>query len=170
MINLLLWMLLFLHPPIIQKKFPILPFRDTSETFIVLHNDSSASVHDTFKYLRRKRNSYHYYIDRHGTIYQLVDVRRKANHAGVSYYQGHVGMNDVSIGICLENNPPQPYTSAQYDQLAWLIAQIHRRFPDSQTHRILGHSDIAIPYGRKSDPGLYFSYDSLTIHLSHYEH
>jgi N-acetylmuramoyl-L-alanine amidase len=77
-------------------------------------------------------------------------------------------MNDVSIGICLENIPPSAYTSIQYERLAWLVASIHRRFPNSKNNRILGHSDVAIPRGRKTDPGPHFSYAALDSHMRYY--
>lgn len=165
-LSLILASLLWTQPPkIIKRPFPAKERRDTSVTFIVLHYDSSPDPKTTFRFLREKRNSYHYYIARNGTIYKMVDPAYRANHAGISFYDGYVRMNKYSIGICLENRYPQAYTQAQYVSAAWLINQMYARFPEAKTHPILGHSDIAVPRGRKHDPGDHFSWDILKAHI-----
>lgn len=70
-------------------------------------------------------------------------------------------MNDHSVGICLQNYPPSVYTEKQYQSLAWLIKTLERRWPDITHHQPVGHSDIAIPRGRKKDPGKNFRWDHL---------
>lgn len=158
---LLLGMTLQLPPKVVAVPFRSKEHRDTSVTYLVIHNDSSPNPRTTFRFLKKKKNSYHYYIDRSGIVYRLIDPAYVANHAGLSFYDGYLRMNQYSIGICLENVPPAEYTSAQYESLAWLVKQMYVRFPDSQSHRIVGHEDIAIPRGRKSDPGPYFLWSRL---------
>lgn len=132
--------------------------RDTSVNYIVLHYDEGKSYTGTRSSLIRKGNSYHYYVKRDGTVVKLLDPKYKANHAGISYYKKKFGLNMYSIGICLQNKPPQQYTSAQYKSLRWLILDLQKRYNDSTTRIILGHSDVALPRGRKKDPGKHFSW------------
>jgi len=162
--HLLLLTTLWANPPkprIVQHRFPAREHRDTSVNFIVFHYDSGSTPRSTFRYLRKKRASYNYYIARDGTIYKLVDPAYKANHAGVSLYNGYLGMNKYSIGICFQNKYPQAYTMDQYTSAAWLVSVLYRRFPSARHHPLLGHSDIAFPRGRKSDPGDHFSWPTL---------
>lgn len=162
MIGALLAVLLTVQSPkVVSNPFPVRDRRDTTANYIVLHYDSGASPASTFRYLRKKRLSYHYYISRNGTIYKLVDPKYRANHAGLSAYDGKLRMNKYSIGICFQNKSPELYTDAQYESAAWLINVLYGRFPESRTHKIVGHSDIAFPRGRKKDPGEHFSWDKL---------
>ena len=159
------WFSMLVPPKVVNKPFPASTRRDTTTTYIVIHNDSSPNPRTTFSWLRRKRNSYHYYIDRQGTIYKLVDPKYEAGHAGLSYYYGHWRLNRISIGICLENQLPQQYTEVQYQSLAWLVFQMQKRYPESKTHPIVGHSDVAWPRGRKNDPGEHFDWRKLYGYL-----
>lgn len=135
--------------------------RNTSVNYIVLHYDDGKSYSGTRKFLLRKGNSYHYYVKRNGTVVKLVDTKYQAGHAGISYYKGYVRMNRYSIGISLQNDPPQKYTDAQYKSTAWLITQLQRKYKDSTSRVILGHSEIAVPRGRKKDPGSHFNWSRL---------
>jgi AmpD protein len=160
-----LWFSILAQPRIVNKPLPARDRRDTTTNYIVIHNDSSPDPKTTFRWLRRKHNSYHYYISRTGTIYRLVDTKYEAGHAGLSYYDGHWRMNKISIGICLENRPPREYTEIQYQRLSWLVFQLHSRYPDSRQKPILGHSDVAWPRGRKGDPGEHFDWQKFHGYL-----
>jgi hypothetical protein len=47
--------------------------------------------------------SSHYVVDEDGTIYRLVPERRRAYHAGLSFWRGRRALNDVSVGIEIVN-------------------------------------------------------------------
>jgi len=153
------------EPTVIHRPMPrsTSKIRDTSRNFIVLHYDESDSYLGTRRWLIKKRNSYHYYIERSGRIIKLVDPKYEANHAGASLWRTYLRMNRYSIGICLQNKVPQEYTDVQYKSLAWLIKVMQSRFKDkdSTAYVILGHSDVAIPRGRKHDPGEHFEWNKL---------
>jgi N-acetyl-anhydromuramyl-L-alanine amidase AmpD len=153
------WILLQIQPVVVNKLLPVkkLP-RDESKNYIILHYDEGTSYNGTRTTLIKTGSSYHYYIQRNGNIIQLVDTKYQAGHAGISYYNGLFKMNKYSIGICLQNKPPQQYTEVQYQRLVWLIKQLQVKYPDSTSKIILGHSDIAIPRGRKKDPGNHFNW------------
>jgi AmpD protein len=77
-----------------------------------------------------------------------------------------VRLNKYSIGICLQNDPPEAYTEKQYNSVAWLINELQLRYKDSTSKVIVGHSDIALPRGRKLDPGKHFSWITLYAHIN----
>jgi N-acetyl-anhydromuramyl-L-alanine amidase AmpD len=148
-------------PTVVTRLFRATTVRKTSDNIIVIHYDSGVTVNSTIKYLKKKRNSYHYIIDTSGKIYKLVDPKYEANHAGISFFRGHFSLNKYSIGICLTNDGQRPYSEKQYESLAWLITQLHTRYPDIEQRKIVGHSDIAFPFGRKNDPGPLFDWEKL---------
>lgn len=160
MLTKLLLIMQIYAPTIINDPLPTAKkLRDTTTNYIVLHYDDGGSYKDVRRTLVKSKNSYHYYITRDGTIYNLVDTKYAANHAGVSYYRGYVRLNNYSIGICFQNKPPQEYTSIQYKNAAWLIKQLQEQYKDSTANIIIGHSNIAFPRRRKSDPGKHFNWD-----------
>lgn len=155
--------LLALQLRIVEKPIPVRykPLRDTTHNFIVLHYDESDNYFGTRRWLIKTGNSYHYYIQRNGTVIKMVDPKYQAAHAGASLWNGFLRMNRYSIGICLENKPPQYYTDAQYKSLTALIKVLQKRFNDPTSQIIIGHADVAVPRGRKHDPGPMFDWDRL---------
>jgi N-acetylmuramoyl-L-alanine amidase len=106
--------------------------------------------------------SAHYVIDEDGTVWRLVEERRRAWHAGVSFWQGTENVNAASIGIELVNPGHEwGYRSFPEAQMAALetlgraLLQRHPIPPD----RVVGHSDVA-PL-RKQDPGERFDWARL---------
>jgi N-acetyl-anhydromuramyl-L-alanine amidase AmpD len=156
-----------LAPTVLSKPLPVKKtLRDASANYIVLHYDDGGSYSSVRQHLIKKRNSYHYYIKRDGTIIKLIDPQFEASHAGISYYKGKFRLNKYSIGICLQNNPPEAYTEKQYISAAWLINVLQHRYKDSTAKVLLGHSDIAIPRGRKQDPGKHFKWKQLNKYIN----
>ena len=106
--------------------------------------------------------SAHYAVGEGGEVWRLVPEERRAWHAGVSFWKGETGLNDVSIGIEIVNPGHEfgyrDFPRAQVDAVIGLLDGIRERWeiPD---HRILGHSDIAPE--RKEDPGERFPWDVL---------
>jgi len=114
------------------------------------------SLHPYFQKLISVRVSAHVYIKRDGQLIQFVPLDKRAWHAGLSEFAGKSRCNDFSIGIELEGDVNNPYTSAQYQRLAAVTAEIQQRYPLITQDRITGHSDIA-PV-RKDDPGPHFDW------------
>lgn len=106
--------------------------------------------------------SAHYLIDEDGTIYRLVHEKRRAWHAGVSFWRGERDINSRSIGIELVNPGHEfgyrPFPEAQMASLEELAADLiaHYRIPPLH---VLAHSDIAPD--RKEDPGELFDWQRL---------
>ena len=127
---------------------------------VVVHDTATlsvASVLATFANPAEQRSS-HYLIDRDGTTYALVDPSKKAWHAGRSSLGGRDDVNEFSVGIELidvdtvDIVPPITYTDAQLTTLVALTVDLVVRF-FIPLERIVGHAAIAVPAGRKTDPG-----------------
>ena len=114
--------------------------------------------HPYFQTIKGTEVSAHLFIERDGAITQFVNFNERAWHAGRSSYLGRPECNDYSIGIELEGSDFVSFTSAQYEQLAEVIAAIYKAYPKTRRH-LTGHSDIAP--GRKTDPGEYFEWARL---------
>ena len=106
--------------------------------------------------------SAHYLIDEGGVIYQLVNEKNRAWHAGVSYWAGETDTNSRSIGIELQNPGHEwgytPFPHLQMEALRELSRDIVSRYQISN-RLVLGHSDVAP--GRKNDPGHLFDWEWL---------
>jgi N-acetylmuramoyl-L-alanine amidase len=99
------------------------------------------------------RVSAHYLIDKSGHIYQLVADEYCAWHAGRASWNGQTTINEISLGIELENanDGRDIYPAEQIDALRQLIqAKVtqYRIAPNMITR----HMDVAVPKGRKTDP------------------
>jgi AmpD protein len=122
-------------------------------------NRLDAAAHPQFADICALKVSAHLLIRRDGELVQYVPFHARAWHAGVSCYAGRERCNDFSIGIELEGCDEQPFTGAQYRQLALVCCALMQAYPGITPARILGHSDIAP--GRKTDPGPHFDWAAL---------
>lgn len=102
-------------------------------------------------------------------IFNLVDEKDRAWHAGVSSWRGRNNLNDTSIGIEIVNQATDdgqghftfpPFHPQQISAVKELAANIIQRYPDISPVNVVGHSDIAP--GRKSDPGAAFPWQQLS--------
>lgn len=100
-------------------------------------------------------------------IWQLVPESQLAWHAGVSFWRGNNRINDISIGIELENigftrhdgqKQFYPFDSAQIAALEALLPEIIERYQITPQN-VVAHSDIAPQ--RKVDPGPLFPWQQL---------
>ncbi len=133
---------------------------------VVLHH---TAMHDAKAALSRLCDpgaevSAHYLICPLGRIYQLVDERLRAWHAGAGGWGRTRDVNSHSIGIELANAGPlagfPPYGAAQMDALEELLADILSRHGIPPCG-VIGHSDMAP--GRKRDPGAKFDWRRLAL-------
>lgn len=106
--------------------------------------------------------SAHYVVDEDGTVFQLVDERLRAWHAGVAYWRGRIDINARSIGVELVNPGhefgyrafPEPQMAALIELATGILAR-HPIAP----RNVVGHSDVAPT--RKTDPGELFDWPRL---------
>ena len=125
---------------------------------IVIHDTGGKTAKGTldwFSSLTSKVSS-HYLIGKDGTVYRCVDEVNKAWHAGTSELWQDSNVNEYSIGIELvDDNDNDPYIEEQMSSLIELCTDLCHRYR-IPLHRVVGHEHIAIPKGRKTDPGFDF--------------
>lgn len=138
-------------------------FDERRPNFVIIHqttNDNSAHALRTLTDPQRKVSA-HYLIDRDGTIYQLVDERNRAWHAGASYWGGLTDLNSASIGIELDNTGEEAFPAPQVVVLLGLLSELQQRY-QIPPQNFLGHGDVAPR--RKQDPGRLFPWKILAEH------
>jgi N-acetylmuramoyl-L-alanine amidase len=131
--------------------------------FVVIHHTSNDSADTALRTLTDplREVSAHYVVARDGTVFQLVDERKRAWHAGKSKWGNDTDLNSSSIGIELDNDGDEPYADKQITSLLALLADIEGRYPIPAAN-FVGHADIAPT--RKSDPGRLFPWRTLADH------
>lgn len=142
------------------KKYKSPNFNTRQKTiipkYIILHYTAMNSSLQALKYLcdANNRVSSHFLISKSGKIYELVDIKYRAWHAGLSYWKKNKDINSNSIGIEIDNSGHhllfEEYPDKQINELKKLIIFLKKNY-HIEDFNILGHSDIS-PY-RKIDPG-----------------
>jgi len=158
--------------------------------YIVIHGTSEHFAESLRLLTTRTANpvSAHYLVPTTGDptyphkalrVHSLVAESSRAWHAGLSYWQQEIGLNDRSIGVevvnefkCTVTEKPLeeivledvscdflPYSEVQIQLLIDLLSDILSRYPQINPIDIVGHSDIAIM--RRSDPGPLFPWQRL---------
>lgn len=139
-------------------------------SMIVIHYTALPSCSDSLARLCETntpngRVSSHYLVDTDGTIYRLVDEKKRAWHAGLGSWRGIDKINDRSIGIEIQNigltkdGKREPFPERQIEAVITLCKDIKERYGISNRD-IIGHSDSAP--ARKIDPGEMFPWHRLS--------
>ena len=131
---------------------------------LMLHYTGMRSAAEAIERLRdpAARVSSHYVVDEDGTVLRLVAEDRRAWHAGVSFWRGHTGLNDRSIGIEIVNPGHEwgyrDFPVLQMASVCDLCLSILSRWP-VPARNVVAHSDVAPD--RKQDPGEKFDWKGL---------
>ena len=94
-----------------------------------------------------------YVVARNGTVYRILDKKFRADHAGLSMWNGAKDISSVSVGIEFVGYHYAPLTSKQY-RSAGMLLHILKQVYSLADKDILTHSQIA--YGR---PNPWFAKD-----------
>ena len=122
--------------------------------YIIVHTSeaglrSTLNVVSKGKIFRRRGRTYgghaHYVIARNGRTYRTLDKKYRADHAGLSMWNGETDISDVSIGIELVGYHYTPITKKQYRSIGILI-DILKDVYHLDNRAVLTHSQIA--YGK----------------------
>lgn len=133
--------------------------------FVIIHYTGMQSEIESINRLKNPKYkvSCHYLINRKGDIFQMVEDRKIAWHAGKSRWKKFVNLNDNSIGIELVNKGHQfgyqNFSMKQIKSLTLLCKNLKKKY-SLKAENFLGHSDIA-PL-RKIDPGEKFPWKKLS--------
>lgn len=141
--------------------------------FLVLHNIAVGNIEKIVELFKKNLVSAHYIIDVNGEIFQLVDEKKIAFQAGISFWRGEENLNQNSIGIEFVNIDAysKKFPKVQLDAGVKLCKDIIER-NKILPQNIAGHSDIAYfpdiePYknfglsgmlNRKQDPSHLFDW------------
>jgi N-acetyl-anhydromuramoyl-L-alanine amidase len=118
-------------------------------------NRLDPNAHPYYRQIADAKVSSHFLIRRNGELIQFVPCSRRAWHAGQSEWRGRSRCNDFSIGVEVEGADDQVFADSQYAMLATLASELLKKYPIKDC---VGHSDIAVPPGRKTDPGPHFDW------------
>ncbi len=149
---------------ITKYKSPNYNSRNKSKIkLIIIHYTALRNTKEAITYLctKERKVSTHYLISQKGVIYNLVNEKFRAWHAGQSFWQDIVDINSFSVGIELDYNPNGKNNKFSYKMiysLKKLIIKIKDKYNINKKN-ILAHSDVA-PF-RKKDPGKYFPWKLL---------
>jgi N-acetylmuramoyl-L-alanine amidase len=102
--------------------------------------------------------SAHYLIGNDGNLWQMVEEKMRAWHAGAGEWGGQSDINSRSIGIELDNTGDHPFGEPQMQALEGLLRAVMLRWGIGP-NGLIGHSDMAP--GRKFDPGPRFDWARL---------
>ena len=149
---------------LIDAPSPNFDARTAPPDMIILHYTGMQTGDAALARLRdpAAKVSSHYMVEEDGRIFALVPETRRAWHAGLSFWKGETGLNNVTIGIEIVNPGHElgyrPFPDVQIDSVLALLTDIRGRWM-VPNDRILGHSDIAP--ARKDDPGELFPWARL---------
>jgi N-acetylmuramoyl-L-alanine amidase len=152
----------------ISKPSPNHASRDGAKvTFLVIHCTETGSTQEALDILTNGdpnqpggRRSAHFLVGLDGIVFVLVNGNLAAWHAGISFWQGVRNLNNVSIGIEIQNSSGNTtaYPQVQIDAVIALMQEIVQQFKIRAMH-IVAHSDIAPD--RKQDPGAMFPWQEV---------
>ena len=145
------------------KKIVSLNFDESEKRYIkyiIIHYTGMKNQEIAIKRLQSKvaKVSAHYLISKRGAVYQMIEEKNIAWHAGKSKYGKDVDLNSKSIGIELVNNGKEKFTLKQIKNLCNLIKILKNKHKIEKKY-VLGHEHIAPE--RKFDPGKLFPWSYL---------
>jgi len=103
--------------------------------------------------------SSHYLIKENGEIFQLVEDKNIAWHAGKSSWHGKEKLNQNSVGIELDNLGNKEFSKKQMNSCVKLCKELSSKY-NIPKENFIGHSDVAPE--RKIDPGIFFNWKLLS--------
>ena len=150
---------------ITKYKSPNYNSRNNSRVkLIIIHYTALKNTLEAISYLckQEKKVSSHYLISQNGDVYNLVEDKYRAWHAGQAFWHEITDINSISIGIELDYNPNGKNNKFSFKMIYSLKKLIRKLLKNYKINKngILAHSDIA-PF-RKKDPGKHFPWQSLS--------
>lgn len=146
-----------------QWEVPSPNFDIRTPNLVILHqteqNSCAQSLQTLTNPLTNRKVSAHYLICKDGTVFQLVDERYRAWQAGVARWSNFNNINSISLGIELDNNGKEAFTTPQIGALLVILHSIKTRY-HIPTGNFIGHADVAPT--RRKDPSTYFPWKRLS--------
>jgi hypothetical protein len=111
----------------------------------------SQGKQDNYKWVSRGGHT-HYVIARNRQTYRILDKKYRANHAGLSMWNGETGLNRSSVGIELVGYHNKDITASQYKSVRFLIEILNSTYR-LDNRAVLTHSQVA--YAKPNQHELY---------------
>jgi N-acetylmuramoyl-L-alanine amidase len=128
--------------------------------FVIIHHTAQNSCEQTLNTFTQQHTqvSAHYVICKDGTIHHMLNDYLRAWHAGAGKWGNDADINSSSIGIELDNNGYEAFTTEQINSLLTLLSALKKQYNIPQPN-FIGHADIAPT--RKTDPNVQFPWQQL---------
>lgn len=122
---------------------------------IILHHTAQNSCEQTLQTFTKDSTqvSAHYLVCKDGTLHHMLNDYLRGWHAGIGKWGNITDINSSSIGIELDNNGIDTFTTVQLQTLENLLGVLKRKY-NIPAANFIGHADIAP--GRKIDPNIHF--------------
>lgn len=128
--------------------------------FVVIHHTAQNSCEQTLQTFTNAKTqvSAHYVICKDGTIHHMLNDYLRAWHGGAAKWGSNTDINSNSIGIEIDNNGFEEFTTAEISSLLRLLTVLKKQYGIPAAN-FIGHADIAP--GRKVDPNRHFPWQQL---------
>ncbi len=113
----------------------LVSWNDFNPKRVVLHHTGGKSASSAVNAMGSAGYSVHYVVDKDGTIYQYVDLDKKAAHA--------CGSNHETIGIEIVNSGlGEDYTDKQYESINGIVTSLENRLTSKASPFVIGHFEV----------------------------
>lgn len=128
--------------------------------YVVIHHTAQNSCNQTLQTFTNTKTSVsaHYVICKDGSVHHMLNDYLRAWHGGIAKWGNNTDINSSSIGIEIDNNGTDSFSTAQINTLLLLLGNLKRAYTIPATN-FIGHSDIAPT--RKVDPNVTFPWKTL---------
>lgn len=128
---------------------------------VVIHYTAQNSCEQTLQTFTKPSTqvSAHYVICKDGTLNHMLNDYLRAWHAGAGKWGNNTDVNSNSIGIEIDNNGVDSFSTAQINTLLGVLAFVKKEY-NIPAENFIGHSDVAPT--RKIDPGILFPWKNLS--------
>lgn len=135
-------------------------FNMRKPNYVVIHHTAQNSCDQTLKTFTTTSTSVsaHYVICKDGTLHHMLNDYLRAWHGGIGKWGNNTDINSSSIGIEIDNNGIDSFSTGQITTLLQLLGNLKRAYA-IPTANFIGHSDIAPT--RKVDPNVTFPWKQL---------
>jgi N-acetylmuramoyl-L-alanine amidase len=135
-------------------------FNMRKPNFVVIHHTAQNSCDQTLKTFTMPKTSVsaHYVICKDGKLYHMLNDYLRAWHGGAGRWGSNSDINSSSIGIEIDNNGIDSFSTEQVNTLVSLLANLKKAY-GIPVGNFIGHSDIAPT--RKVDPNVFFPWKKL---------
>jgi N-acetylmuramoyl-L-alanine amidase len=136
-------------------------FNMRKPNFVIIHHTAQKSCDQTLKTFTTTSTqvSAHYVICKDGTIKHMLNDYLRAWHGGVGKWGNNTDINSSSIGIEIDNDGYEPFTTEQISSLHRLLASLKKTY-SIPVANFIAHADIAPT--RKNDPNVNFPWKQLS--------